>query len=1600
MIIDYAARQIDHGDLDGQAAADDAHSFCSSISSLDGNDNSSRSQPSSNNIVDNLPFEKNSSSSTTKSVSTPSKLTSDGEEPGIMHAIMMRRGSLGSVEISNMIEERSNIIESIHWLGRHVPRCVLRDLTTSVSCLTEDGDPAIGLPLASTYTGALLFIDMSGFTKLSLMLDLNRLSRFINIYFQKIVDEVTHHGGDILKFAGDAVFAEWRVDKSQNTTPEEYEYECVSMAAACGASVVSKYSQFPIFDDESSQIATLNVHCGLGFGRMACVHVGNDFSRREYLVVGETIEQVSESCNAASYGELAASPEAYDILHPRNTDQASSGLHKPRLPRKPKIIASRNKLSGIKKNPYLKKKPSTFKKKNFSIPFDHMSTASLRCFQKLLSFYVHPVVAADEMTRPPNHACTANIKVIQERHRAEAELRSVYTLFIHPIITAELTNDPRKDREMFKLLDDILNLVTTIIDSFKGHLRQFIVDDKGVVLIANFGLRGSISPNMGVERVLPAARKIHNILQNEFKIDNFIGVTLGKAYCGIVGGIKRHEYAVLGPSVNLAARMLTMPNHPGVLIDNALRQDTAQWGNFHSFPPLIAKGYTNPVPVYQPLTAKEAQWGKINPKFVGREDEINKVLEIATQMSETEGPAKMFFIWGESGSGKSNFLVKTVDITRRHLIALKKNVIVTRYIGNDENSFVPFSLFRSIFLDLIGGIESDVSSTVSHCSRAETIASLQNKDILSISRHTECSLAPTTSRPDELFKEICDELGAPPVLQQIIGYHLLGHQDNVVIQKNAPILSEIVNFMSKIFVYVTQGSDLVIVALDDFHQIDDLSLKVVQNVFETGQNILFVCGSRPIDQHFLHVEEDFWENITGEQKRCGRFYELELGPLNRDEIKQMCAMALSCKSNNIDENFANDIFHHTSGMPYFASQLLQHCMKNCLYSQLDTNKIGWGGKDSKDKLKFSTLDELLLKRYDDLDDFVRKTLHLALVLGSGFTIGEIVDLSEQTMVFHDNAEGGHADFIHRSLDVAVKEGILDEIVASVQDKNINFGMQNLSLFNHAISFKAHDDDEVYFNCHVVKHFRFCNNIWRQRISSLLLDSYKRDIHMHAARAIEVRQGNIEDSDYQTKLRLFCHLKESDNKVKAANLALDIGKSFVHLGLHSHSVHIYNVALDMWRKSRHDDAKDSSEGDIGGFRAEVLDSIEASDLVVMIKIKTALGQALGTLTDKKESVKAFEDALSVLKQTPVGAELKDRSIVFPIYSGLFFLLKYGGFAMVDPSEEKEYELVLVSNFVAETKLHGDPVHYSRALAMLGEFYGRQGQYEKALGCHEKLKGVYDVDKHSAPVCEVYASDRSAQNYGFSANYLYRLGKTDEALEVSKCILTEMLPKMDPKNVHNSMIMIYPIFWIFKEEGMSKEAAAILEKFVIKPFREHFGEDGKTFCLIIYKPLQILFELSMYEEKTIDKIDDISHMIQWFQDDKMEFPNAVVDGSMSSFGRCGTSVCAECCLLLSNHTEDEELRNELIEKAWKLAKIAMEAANNRGCHQTSYIQSKSVHDRILNTRSNNVMCKCWIGRSDRRRERGRGFLCTADSKKTRKVKVRKGTIRFLCSSHQLA
>ena len=109
---------------------------------------------------------------------------------------------------------------------------------------------------------------------------------------------------------------------------------------------------------------------------------------------------------------------------------------------------------------------------------DRMDTISSKFLLKLLSFYVHPVVVGDNIAQVNNSGARGG-QVAQERHRAEAELRTVFTIFIMPLIEAKLVDSEEKNRQTFQLLNDIMNVTTSILDSFEGHLRQFIVDDKG-----------------------------------------------------------------------------------------------------------------------------------------------------------------------------------------------------------------------------------------------------------------------------------------------------------------------------------------------------------------------------------------------------------------------------------------------------------------------------------------------------------------------------------------------------------------------------------------------------------------------------------------------------------------------------------------------------------------------------------------------------------------------------------------------------------------------------------------------------------------------------------------------------------------------------------------------------------------------------------------------------------------------------------------------------------------------------------------------------------------------------------------------------------------
>ena len=88
-----------------------------------------------------------------------------------------------------------------------------------------------------------------------------------------------------------------------------------------------------------------------------------------------------------------------------------------------------------------------------------------------------------------------------------------------------------------------------------------------------------------------------------------IGVTSGTAFCGCVGTQKRCEYSVMGPSVNLAARLMSACGKYGanILVDDELRKSAVAHDDklqpafsFRAFDPVPVKGYDAPVAFYHP----------------------------------------------------------------------------------------------------------------------------------------------------------------------------------------------------------------------------------------------------------------------------------------------------------------------------------------------------------------------------------------------------------------------------------------------------------------------------------------------------------------------------------------------------------------------------------------------------------------------------------------------------------------------------------------------------------------------------------------------------------------------------------------------------------------------------------------------------------------------------------------------------------------------------------------------------------------------------------------------------------------------------------------
>src|SRR6266550_1258545 len=142
-----------------------------------------------------------------------------------------------------------------------------------------------------------LFVDVSGFTALSEKLDPEEVRGLINTCFEYLVPVVQKYEGTIDKFIGDEIMALFGAPIAHENDPERALRTALELMDAIAAFNRDHKTNF-------------NIHIGVNTGPVIAGKVGSQ-DRREYSVMGDTVNLAARLENASSDGEVYVGPKTY-----------------------------------------------------------------------------------------------------------------------------------------------------------------------------------------------------------------------------------------------------------------------------------------------------------------------------------------------------------------------------------------------------------------------------------------------------------------------------------------------------------------------------------------------------------------------------------------------------------------------------------------------------------------------------------------------------------------------------------------------------------------------------------------------------------------------------------------------------------------------------------------------------------------------------------------------------------------------------------------------------------------------------------------------------------------------------------------------------------------------------------------------------------------------------------------------------------------------------------------------------------------------------------------------------------------------------------------
>jgi class 3 adenylate cyclase len=456
--------------------------------------------------------------------------------------------------------------------------------------------------------GVALIADISGFTPLTEALTqglsegegAEELTRTLDAVFTPLIAEIHAFRGSVIKFGGDALIV-WfgRGERGQRTA-------VVRRALTCAWKMQQRIKidgQIPT----PIGTVTLKMKIGMAYGAVKRFNLGLPEFGYEDVLAGATLDLMAEAEHHAEPGDIILAQATADLLPDTFT-----------------IRQWRDGFAVVDKIAYpARRRPWPI----LYVRPDRQEALS----QELAPYLPRPIYEA-----------------LLSGQAQVAELKPVVSLFIqfHGL-------DYDADPAINEKLQHYFAMAQRVVGRYNGRLNRLITGDKGSLLHVIFG-----APRTVEEQEARAIRCALD-LQAEcgglpFITMQRMGVSLGRVFAGPVGSPVRHDYTVMGDSINLSARLMQNAGDNVVLLETAVRHQLGSEFQLNDLGHIQVKGKAEPIHVFAAVgvqTQRVRRQLKQIPPLFGRETEMNALRQSITELAAGQG--SMITLIGEVGMGKT-----------------------------------------------------------------------------------------------------------------------------------------------------------------------------------------------------------------------------------------------------------------------------------------------------------------------------------------------------------------------------------------------------------------------------------------------------------------------------------------------------------------------------------------------------------------------------------------------------------------------------------------------------------------------------------------------------------------------------------------------------------------------------------------------------------------------------------------------------------------------------------------------------------------------------------------------------------------------------------